>query len=377
MRWIGLAAGVILVGATFASVVATFIVPRDTYARLAALVARVFMPAYRKFARFLRSYEAKDNYLAFQAPLFLLVLLATWLGLLMVGYGLILWAVVDIGLTLALREAGSSLLTLGFATTRTGGATVVDLIAAASGLVVVALLIGYLPVMYGAFNRRERSVTLLESRAGAPAWGPEILWRHQRIGILDSLPDFYLHWEAWCADVAESHSTYPILLFFRSPHPLRSWLTGLLAVLDSAALYNALCPGAAPSEARLCLRMGFTTLRTLADTLVVPFERDPRPDAPTRITYEEYMRGVQRLVDIGFPVERTPEEAWPHFRGWRVNYEEVALALADQIVATPGPWSSTESSLRGEAIPTMRPVDRTPDEPDGTEFTRPGTYDGS
>lgn len=261
--------------------------------------------------------------------------------------------------------------TLGFVDTNTPAATVIDLASAGSGLGVLALLIGYLPAIYGAYNRRERTVTMLESRAGAPAWGPEILWRHQQIGILDSLPDFYLTWEAWCADVAETHSTYPVLLFFRSPHPLRNWLTGLLAVLDSAALYNALCPTTAPSEARLCLRMGFTSVRTLAEVMYIPFEHDPRPDTPIQLSYEDYIRGVDRLRDIGFPMERTPEEAWPHFRGWRVNYEEEVFALAERIVATPGAWSGTRSALGEMVIPTKRPVDRTPDEPQGTEFTRP------
>jgi hypothetical protein len=191
------------------------------------------------------------------------------------------------------------------------------------------------------------------------------------------MPGFYEHWEEWCADVAESHSSYPVLLFFRSPHPLRSWLTGLIAVLDSAALYNALCPTTAPSEARLCLRMGFTTVRTLAEVLYIPVDPDPRPDGPMQLSYEEYMRGVQRLVDIEFPIERTPEEAWPHFRGWRVNYEEAALALAERIVATPGPWAGSRVALGGEVIGTKRPVDRTPDEPEGTMYTQPGTYEES
>jgi hypothetical protein len=215
---------------------------------------------------------------------------------------------------------------------------------------------------------------MLMSRAGSPAWGPEILWRHQRIGILDSLPGFYEHWETWCADVAETHSSYPMLIYFRSPDPLRSWLTALLAVLDSAALYNALSPDAAPSEARLCLRMGFTTLRTLAEVLVLPFDPDPRPDADIRLSFEEYMRGVQRLTDIGFPMERSGEDGWLHFRGWRVNYEEVALALADTTSATPGPWAGTRRVFGDVTIGTKRPVDRTPEEPEGTKFTQPGTY---
>ncbi len=293
--------------------------------------------------------------------------------MLLAGFGWIEWAETGLDIATAFREAASSMFTLGFASTPTPGATVVDILAAGFGLGVVALLIGYLPVLYNAFNRRETLVTLLEARAGAPAWGPELLWRHQRIGITDSLPSFYEEWEKWCADVAESHSAYFVLPFFRSPDPLRSWLTGLLAVLDSAAMYMALCPTTAPNQARLCLRMGFTCLRTLADTFSIPYNPDPMPDDPLVVTYDDYVKGVERLQQIGFPLERTAEESWQDFRGWRVNYESNALALAELIVATPGPWMG--GRVAGMTIPTKRPVDRTPQEPEGTEFTRPGTYD--
>jgi hypothetical protein len=353
--------------------VATLIVPRDTPSRVAAYVATVIRTVFHFIAKPFSSYEAKDRVLAFQAPWFLIVLFVSWLGMLLSGFALILWANSPLTISEAFRESGSSLLTLGFATTRTPGATVTDIIAAASGLAVGGLLIGYLPTLYGAFNRRENAVTLLEARAGAPAWGPEILWRHQRIGITDSLPRFYEEWEQWSADVAETHSTYPILLFFRSPDPLRSWLTGLLAVLDSAALYLALCPTTAPSQSRLCLRMGFTALRTLADTLYIPYNPDPHPDDPLVVSYEDFLRGVEHLQEIGFPMERGAEEAWPDFRGWRVNYESTALALAERIVATPGPWMGEK--VEGITIPTERPVDRTPDEPEGTKYTKPGTYE--
>lgn len=356
---------------------ATLIVPRDTPARIAGLVAHVYMPVFRSCARLFRTYEGKDRWLSFQAPWFLLTLLATWLVLLVVGYTLMVWAVTSLDWSAAFREAGSSMLTLGFATSPGNAATVVDFFAAATGLGVVALLIGYLPTLYSAFNRRETTVTMLESRAGSPAWGPEILWRHQRVGILDSLPDLFERWERWCADVAESHSSYPVLLYFRSPDPLRSWLTGLLAVLDAAALYNALCPTTAPSQLRLCIRMGFTCLRTLAEAIGVPFDPDPRPDGDIELTYDEYLRGVQRLVEIEFPMERSPEEAWPHFKGWRVNYEEVALGLADRVAATPGPWAGTRRVFGDVVIGTRRPVDRTPNEPGGTKFTEPGSYEES
>jgi hypothetical protein len=357
------------------SVIGTFVVPRDTPARISGMVARFFMLPIRRVSHRFRSWETKDSFLAFQAPLYVVVLLLVWLALLLAAFGLILWSVTGLDAGSAFRETASSMFTLGFATTATPGATAIDILAAGFGLGVVALLIGYLPVLYAAFNRRETLVTLLEARAGAPAWGPEILWRHQRIGILDSLPSFYEEWERWAADVAESHSAYFVLPFFRSPDPLRNWLTGLLAVLDSAALYMSLNPSTSPSQARLCLRMGFTCLRTLADTFSIPYDPDPRPDSPLVITYEDYLRGVQRLTDIGFPMERTAEEAWPDFRGWRVNYESNALALAELIVAVPGPWMG--GKVANMTIPTKRPVDRTPVEPEGTMYTKPGTYEES
>jgi hypothetical protein len=121
--------------------------------------------------------------------------------------------------------------------------------------------------------------------------------------------------------------------------------------------------------------MGFTCLQTLADTFTIPYNPDPLPDDPLVITYEDYLRGVKRLEDIGFPVERSAEDAWPDFRGWRVNYEPTALALAELVVAVPGPWMG--GRVEGMTIPTKRPVDRTPDEPEGTDYTRPGTYEES
>ena len=226
-----------------------------------------------------------------------------------------------------------------------------------------------------AFNRRETLVTLLESRAGAPAWGPEILWRHQRIGILDSLPPSTRSGSGWAADVAESHSAYFVLPFFRSPDPLRSWLTGLLAVLDSAALYLALCPTTAPSQARLCLRMGFTCLRTLADTFSISVR--PRSASGRADRHQLRRLPARREASAG---HRVPDGAHrrrkrgPHFRGWRVNYESAALALAERIVATPGPWMGG-TGRSAMTIPTKRPVDRTPDEPEGTKYTQPGSYE--
>ena len=203
-----------------------------------------------------------------------------------------------------------------------------DIAAGATWVVIVALQIAYLPALYQAFNRRESLVAMLESRAGTPAWGPEVLARHQLVGIIDTLPDFYASWEQWSADLAESHTTYPVMLLFRSPDPWFSWLVGLLAVLDGAAMHLALAPSTASSQSRLCLRMGFTALNRIAKgVLRWEVDPDPNPEGPIDLTFEEFEAAVTMLEHVGFPMERTAEEAWPDFRGWRVNYETVAYRL--------------------------------------------------
>src|SRR5260370_1051914 len=130
----------------------------------------------------------------------------------------------------AFRQSAASLFTVG--SVHAGGTRndPADIAAGATWAVVVALQIAYLPALYGAFNRRESLVAMLESRGGVPAWGPEILIRHQLVAITDALPQFYADWELWAADLAETHTTYPVLLLFRSPEPWFSWAVGLLAV---------------------------------------------------------------------------------------------------------------------------------------------------
>ena len=147
----------------------------------------------------------------------------------------------------AFIDAGSSLFTLGFAVPAGAVPAVIVFLAAATGLVIVTLQIAYLPTLYSAFNRRETEVALLNARGGFPSWGPELLARtHYALGsgmsTLDTMPALYAQWERWASDVAESHTTYLGLVRFRSPQPLSSWVTSLLAVLDSAALFLALSP---------------------------------------------------------------------------------------------------------------------------------------
>ena len=215
-----------------------------------------------------------------------------WAGCFIVGFALMLEPTTH-SFASALAQAAGAVFTVG--TIDLGGPAdrAVDIAAGATWVVIVALQIAYLPALYGAFNRRESLVAMLESRAGVPAWGPELLARHQLVGIIDALPDFYADWEEWSADLAESHTTYPVMLLFRSPEPWFSWLIGLLAVLDGAAMHLALAPSTASSQARLCLRMGFTALNRIAKMLGL----GRRPRSQPRGTDRPHLRGVRASRD--------------------------------------------------------------------------------
>jgi hypothetical protein len=366
MRAAYVVAGLALVLCTWSSVIRTLVVPRGLTSRVTAAVNAVVRAAFTLIARRFERYETRDAILVAQGPTILVAQLVVWVLLFLAGFWLLFAGTDAHALSEAFRESGSALFTLGYAPADGAGPTIVTFAAAATGLVVVALQISYLPTLYGAFNRRETLVTTLSSRAGSPAWGPELLARHHIVATLDNLPVFYAEWERWAADVAESHSNYPVLVTFRSPNPYRSWIVGLLAVMDSAAMRLALNPSARTSEARLCLRMGFVSLRDVCAAVGIPFDPDPRPDDPIALTYEEFLVGVARLEAAGYEIERPPEEAWPHFRGWRVNYEATAYAIARAVDAVPAIWSGGRRGTKDAMLP-VRPPNRTPDKPEGTD----------
>jgi hypothetical protein len=356
--------GAAVVAFTWASVITTVVVPRRSRARVGRYVDRAMDKAYRLATKKVRDYSTRDQWLASQASATILAQLVAWLVLFYVGFALLLLPFDERGMANAFAQAGSSMLTLGYAGPSTAPLTVVDYVAAATGMIVVAMQIGYLPTLYNAFNRRETEVTLLVSRAGAPPWGPEVLAR-TRFGIPEGqagidMAGFYTSWERWSADLSESHTNYPILTRFRSPHELSSWLVALLAVLDSAALWLALAPGTAPTiQCRLCLRMGFSALRSIAGSVGIQVDEDPDPDSALFLSYEDFLEGVARIGSTTFVMERSAQEAWPDFRGWRVNYESIAYALADRLDAVPGPWSGSRRTGDAPVAP-RRPANRLP-----------------
>jgi hypothetical protein len=364
--------GGLLVLMSVSSVTATLIVTRSLSNRLTRWVDRTVDWAYQlvvgKFAdapgdsdeQRQAAYLRRDRMLATQAAAILLTQLAAWLIVAYVGFALLLWPFATRGVMSAFIDAGSSLFTLGFAVPAGAVPAVIVFLAAATGLVILTLQIAYLPTLYAAFNRRETEVALLNSRGGFPSWGPELLARtHYALGsgtsTLDTMPELYTQWERWASDVAESHSTYLPLVRFRSPAALSSWVTALLAVLDSAALFLALSPKAAPEvPARLCLRSGFLCFNRIARAMGFDIPDETEPEPGIGLTYGEFLEAVERMREVDFPIEREPAQAWPEFVGWRVNYERAAYAIAAAVYAVPAKWSGPRRHAIAE-IPPFRP----------------------
>ncbi|MGH2486382.1 MAG: hypothetical protein ACRDHE_10245, partial [Ktedonobacterales bacterium] len=277
IEWIAFVAGLALVLTTAKSVVNTVILPRSVSSRITYRVWLVLHGCFMAVVRRMRRYESKDRLLAYASPITLIAILVIWLLLFLVGYSLMFWPLVhDFGL--AMRLSGSSIFTLGVFSSGLAGPIVLEYLAAATGLIVVALQIGYLPTIYGSYNRRETLVSALTARSGSPSWGPEILARHQLSLATETLPALFASWETLAADIAETHTSYPWLIEMRSPNPLNSWIISLLAVMDSANLYITLSPAKAPASSLQCLRMGFVGLRAIARVATIRVNDDPRPD---------------------------------------------------------------------------------------------------
>jgi hypothetical protein len=362
LQWFGFAVGIVVVLGTALSVVGTLVVPRSINSRISRGCERIVDLAFVLVTWRVHNFLRRDRILAWQGPVGLLLRLAVWIGLLLAGYALMLLPTVSGSPANALSEAGSSMFTLGYAPPLNTSSSAVDYIAAYTGLVVVGLQVGYLPTIYAAFNRRETLVTLLTSRAGVPAWGPEILAR-TKWGIYDGdsrpvLDELFDAWEHWSAEVAESHTTYLVLVRLRSPRPLSHWLVSLLAVMDAAALHLSLAPSMEPKQsARLCLRMGFVALNQIARTMRLPVEEDPDPDGAISISYEQFAAAVEMLQKMNYPIERPTDQAWPNFHGWRANYDTTALALARALDAPPALWSG-DRRWPATPIPPQRPPTR-------------------
>ena len=341
------AAGVAIVVGTALSALRATVLPRNAQSRLSRSITRFIRWLFRLRASKLSTYEARDAAMAMLGPTALFSLLATWLVLVMWGFTFMFFAITGRGFKNSIELSGSSVFTLGTSTGPGVWTKLLTYTEAAVGLLVVTLLITYLPSIYAAFTRREAGVSLLRVRLGSPARAATMLIRYHQI----EEPHFRLNqvwqdWERWFGDVDESHSTFPILVFFRSPQPDRSWITSAGALLDAASFWlSSVGDHPLDADAQLCIRAGYIALRHIADNFRISFDSDPMPDDPISVAREEWEKEFQRMADAGMPMNVDREAAWNAWRGWRINYDRVLLELARLVEAPLAPWISDRSPV--------------------------------
>jgi hypothetical protein len=333
--------GFVVVVLTIFSALSTFVLTRAARSQLNRVVFGVMRRIFEFILKFVPTYEQRDQIMAYYSPISLIMLVPVWYFLIMAGYAAMYWSLGVGDMYADFRFSGSSLLTLGFATSDNSFVTVLSFSEALIGLILVALLMAYLPTMYAAFSRREQAVSMLEVRAGDPPSALEMLLRFNRIHGLDKLGDYWKTWEAWFADVEESHTTLPALVFFRSPRSDNSWITAAGAILDAASITLSAVDIPYEASGALSIRAGFLALRRIANYFDIPNPQNPQyPTDLISITREEFDEALTKLADAGLPIKPDREQAWKDFAGWRVNYDRVLLVLCSLVMAPYASWSS-------------------------------------
>ncbi len=343
---VGFVAAAAVVVATLLSAIRTVVLPRAAQTLVPRLTVRAVRASLRLRTRRADRFEDRDRIMAMLAPVALVAMLVSWLAVIFAAYAVMFFCLGGRSVSEAVSVSGSSIVTLGTAPADGFWAAMTSYSEAGVGLLLVALFISYFPSIYGAFTRRETGVTLLQVRAGSPPQPTTMLIRYHRIeGRLHQLTELWRTWEAWFADIEESHTTFPILVHFRSPQPDRSWITAAGVLLDSAAFWLAGVEHVIDPDAQLCLRAGFLALRRIADGFGIAYDPDPAPDGPVSVTREEWDRAMAQLEEAGVPLAADRDQAWRDWRGWRVNYDTVLLGLARVTEAPPVPWVSDRSPI--------------------------------
>lgn len=345
-------AGALLVGSTLLSAIQTVVVPRATATRISRLMFVGLRRVMDVIAPPRRSFEFRDRVMALYAPLGLVMLPGAWIVLVTAGFGMMQWAAGVRPFIDAIFTSGSSVTTLGLIRPDGTDRLAFAVVEAVIGLGLVSLMISYLPTIYSAFNRRETLVGMLEVRAGLPPSPQVLLTRYQRIGWLDAVDvELFPPWEVWFADIEESHTSQPSLVFFRSPQPGRNWVTAAGCVLDTAAIVASTIERPASGQAAVLVRSGFMSLRRIADFFGIVYDDNPSPTDEISIDRVEFDELCTALAAEGVPLKPDLDQAWLDYRGWRVNYDAVLLALCALVMAPPAPWSS-------DRMPTRRPRPR-------------------
>ncbi|HEY1762695.1 MAG TPA: hypothetical protein VGG17_08900 [Acidimicrobiales bacterium] len=329
-------AGIFLQVVVLDAAIRTFLLPRVADVTLSRVVAQFIRRLFNLVAGH-KSYQTKDRILSLYASITLLAYQTMWLGLSLVAFAFFFVASGTPSFSLAFNVSGSSLFS---AATHRGAVSALGYVEAGIGLTLLALLISFIGPLYQSFQRREYAVSHLTVRAGIPAtpWG--VLEIAQSVESYDRLDELWREWEEWFIDVGETHTTLPILNFYRSPLPTQTWIGCAATVLDAAALFNAAVDAEPSPTAGLCIRAGWLTLRRIADYFRVPYPTTLSKEIPIAITREEFEIVLKRLESVGVPILADHDAAWSDYVGWRVNYDAIIERFYTLFTCPRTDWNS-------------------------------------
>lgn len=399
-------AGLALFIITTISLMRTVVVPRALSSVVSDAIASSVIRVHRRIARWRKTYEGRDAVLAWCGPMIIIVQLLSWLILYFTAYGLWIYGLGGVDFGEAFRQSGSSLFTLGFASSSGAEPTALDFMAAATGPIVIALLIGFLPTIYSAYIQREVDVSLMGVNGGEPTWGPEFLARITLNNQLAEMPKRFTEWNRWIGNVRLTHVTYPVLMQIRSSTPYRHWVVAALAVMDAAALHLSVTKKEPSPASSQVIIQGTQTFELLYANMAVkkklrkriPFvgkyfgvstptkneiqnlpsyhpgtvavEMAATADSTRKFSAEvinairkgeapelqlpraEFDNALAMLKEAGYPIEVEGDIAWAQFVLTRRRYEFTAYELCRRLDATPAPWTGP----RDIPTPVIKPA---------------------
>lgn len=341
---------IVLLGTILWDAFETIILPRRVTRRyrLARAFYRSTAVPWMAIARSLRSAKRREGFLGVYGPLSVLMLFGVWAGGLILGFGMLQWAdgalLGDPATVHSFRTqlylSGTSFFTLGLGDVipHTPLARFVTVAEAGMGFAFLAVVISYLPVLYGAFSRREANIALLDARAGSPPTAPELLRRHVRQQNLEALDQYLRAWESWAAELMESHLSYPVLCYFRSQHNNQSWVSALATILDACALLIAHTKGALRWQAELTFAICRHALVDLAQALAIP----PRLVSSDRFEPDTLIEVRHLLGACGTPMCREPA-ADETLEKLRAMYEPYLFGFSERLLMALPPWGPAQS----------------------------------
>jgi hypothetical protein len=325
----------------------TIVLPRRVSRRLriANIFYRLTWRLYAFFANRIRDDGRREGYLSFYGPLSLLMLIGIWAIVLIIGFGVLHWASgsavttlngqqPDFGTDLYLSGTTFFTLGLGDVVPNTGPARFLTVIEGGTGFAFLALIIGYLPIVYQMFARREMNVSLLDQRAGSPPTAVELLRRNVDGGDLTELIRLLHDWELWVADLLESQLSYPTLAYFRSQHENQSWVAALAVILDVSAYILACGVSAASRQAGFTLAVSRHAVADLSQI----FSQGPRAPSSQRLTPETAQR-LWEAAKVRGLLNNSTETAQERLTALRGVYEPYLEALSEHLLMPLPPWA--------------------------------------